>query len=785
MTSEYPLPLLGIQNSFESEGAGESFHGNLEESDRNPSIMGFEEPRPLMEIPPGKDHNEQINPARSSSVRVNVGAGVEMPHFQPVGLTPRGQQMLASAESKNSSVTDSPEQKTKKVWYRGKIKPHQRQDNDGMEIDESVPDFVKPNLVTTVSEENRNLPRFLLCPLCRDLLLDPVVLPCFHTVCGTKCLPKVSEDKYSVWCPECKTLQKVKFGIETLHLAETFHKMSSEVREKRESGVMDNSEYNELSLPENKHERVESKQSDVDDLTCQVCRKIFSLPLRLPCSHAICKFPCAYKTLMYNFKLVCPVCEKPAYLNGGMNSLPVAEDLVSRIKEIKGEHYLEDCENQWKQLDEDHFIRGSPSPSNTDDAPQFFNEDEINKARLKKLEKREQKNSTIPSLLSLDLPTPPALNNLPPPTAPGQPPENIEPKPIPHIPDEELLYSDSTIAEEVMGISWAGPKRCRQPQNKHNENKRNKPDFNRNRRGDRNQKGGRDQDYNHQRSNIPSLLDDNIMPPILGAAMDESNGRFQGPVGMGPPGNEPFPPPGPDMFPPGPGDQFPFDNPNNPPGVYQSPEIPGQQMLRNNPDSIIAPMLSNAGSGPPPIVNYESPAPPVTAMPEVGGMASPPGAMPNVNILPPGTQPVPTSLPVMDPSTIPTMNSAFEYQAHWTKFVQQTMAYYNSIYAAQGGTPPEAQQMINDYLSKCWAWYSAFTNLCQVNPEYKDINQQEKKQEEKAEGGNQKKKKKKNKNKGVKQATTPTVESETVDSKEVEELKIMLLKKQLELKVSL
>lgn len=86
-----------------------------------------------------------------------------------------------------------------------------------------------------------------------------------------------------------------------------------------------------------------------DDLQCPVCLELYSYPIILPCSHVLCREPCAGHLFDFNF-IRCPVCRDNCYVSGGISSLPrviALENIISRYKDnqLKGEKEKEK-ENQ-------------------------------------------------------------------------------------------------------------------------------------------------------------------------------------------------------------------------------------------------------------------------------------------------------------------------------------------------------------------------------------------------------------------------------------------------------
>jgi hypothetical protein len=72
-----------------------------------------------------------------------------------------------------------------------------------------------------------------------------------------------------------------------------------------------------------------------DDLQCPVCLELYSYPIILPCSHVLCREPCAEHLFDFNF-IRCPVCRDNCYVSGGISSLPrviALENIISRYKD--------------------------------------------------------------------------------------------------------------------------------------------------------------------------------------------------------------------------------------------------------------------------------------------------------------------------------------------------------------------------------------------------------------------------------------------------------------------
>lgn len=74
---------------------------------------------------------------------------------------------------------------------------------------------------------------------------------------------------------------------------------------------------------------------DVDnDLQCPICLELYTYPIILPCSHVLCRSPCAEHLFDFNF-IRCPVCRDNCYVSGGIGSLPrviALENIIERYK---------------------------------------------------------------------------------------------------------------------------------------------------------------------------------------------------------------------------------------------------------------------------------------------------------------------------------------------------------------------------------------------------------------------------------------------------------------------
>ena len=80
---------------------------------------------------------------------------------------------------------------------------------------------------------------------------------------------------------------------------------------------------------------------DVDnDLQCPICLELYTYPIILPCSHVLCRAPCAEHLFDFNF-IRCPVCRDNCYISGGIGSLPRVIALENIIERYKNEQKKE------------------------------------------------------------------------------------------------------------------------------------------------------------------------------------------------------------------------------------------------------------------------------------------------------------------------------------------------------------------------------------------------------------------------------------------------------------
>ena len=72
-------------------------------------------------------------------------------------------------------------------------------------------------------------------------------------------------------------------------------------------------------------------ESVLEEVQCPVCLEYFTAPIILPCSHVLCRSPCAER-LFNNNIIRCPVCRDNSYVSGGVENLPRVFTLENIIR---------------------------------------------------------------------------------------------------------------------------------------------------------------------------------------------------------------------------------------------------------------------------------------------------------------------------------------------------------------------------------------------------------------------------------------------------------------------
>ena len=70
------------------------------------------------------------------------------------------------------------------------------------------------------------------------------------------------------------------------------------------------------------------------ELQCPVCLELLTWPIILPCSHILCKSPCAERLFVHGF-VRCPVCRDNSFVSGGIQNLPRVISLENIIERFQ------------------------------------------------------------------------------------------------------------------------------------------------------------------------------------------------------------------------------------------------------------------------------------------------------------------------------------------------------------------------------------------------------------------------------------------------------------------
>src|SRR6218665_4047968 len=70
------------------------------------------------------------------------------------------------------------------------------------------------------------------------------------------------------------------------------------------------------------------------ELQCPVCLELLTWPIILPCSHVLCRAPCADRLFDHGF-VRCPVCRDNSFVSGGIQNLPRVISLEHIIEHFR------------------------------------------------------------------------------------------------------------------------------------------------------------------------------------------------------------------------------------------------------------------------------------------------------------------------------------------------------------------------------------------------------------------------------------------------------------------
>ncbi|XP_045161107.1 E3 ubiquitin-protein ligase Midline-1-like isoform X2 [Mercenaria mercenaria] len=127
--------------------------------------------------------------------------------------------------------------------------------------------------------------------------------------------------------------------------------------------------------PSQKHRKISSSNlntsvtMDVDvdnDLQCPICLELYTYPIILPCSHVLCRSPCAEQLFDFNF-IRCPVCRDNCYVSGGISSLPRVIALENIIERYKSEQKKDASSSSTKTILKQTTTSAQASHSDTNE----------------------------------------------------------------------------------------------------------------------------------------------------------------------------------------------------------------------------------------------------------------------------------------------------------------------------------------------------------------------------------------------------------------------------------
>ncbi len=78
-----------------------------------------------------------------------------------------------------------------------------------------------------------------------------------------------------------------------------------------------------------------SMESVVGELQCPICLDFYNQPIILPCSHILCRSPCAERLFNQIGIIRCPVCRDNSYVSGGIDTLPRVISIENIIQQYR------------------------------------------------------------------------------------------------------------------------------------------------------------------------------------------------------------------------------------------------------------------------------------------------------------------------------------------------------------------------------------------------------------------------------------------------------------------
>ncbi|CAH1778738.1 unnamed protein product, partial [Owenia fusiformis] len=201
---------------------------------------------------------------------------------------------------------------------------------------------------TNVSDvkDNNSKELSLICPECKELFTDPIILPCSHALCKTKCAVKIIEINRVLKCSECKE----KFFYNNVMDYKIDVNLASRVKAMKDTiSEIENTLETEDTDMKNPDDNV--LDSKILELFCPECDDLFSDPITLSCNHSLCKTKCAMNILKhekFGKILNCPTCNKRHFMKN-LTKHKVDEDLAAKVEKVKKENPTVDWKSKKKQ----------------------------------------------------------------------------------------------------------------------------------------------------------------------------------------------------------------------------------------------------------------------------------------------------------------------------------------------------------------------------------------------------------------------------------------------------